>query len=202
MELLDAMKSRRSIRKFKPEPIPEEFINELLKAAQMAPSGSNTQPTRFVIVKNETVRAQLSEATPLPFVYQAPVVLVACVDLESFANAGIRMQELQEAGAFAGTPLENMSSESYAKRRSMDKLAAEAYFRLNAAIAIDHVTLRAVDLGLGTCWIMMFDQEKVKQILNLGEKYNVVALIPVGYPGQNPEARPRIDLSQILLKEV
>ena len=60
--------------------------------------------------------------------------------------------------------------------------------------------LGAVDLGLGTCWIMMFDQEKVKQILGLGENYNVVALIPVGYPDQNPNARPRS--SQILLKEV
>ncbi|HUS88417.1 MAG TPA: hypothetical protein VMW91_03460 [Desulfosporosinus sp.] len=47
---------------------------------------------------------------------------------------------------------------------------------------------------------MMFDQEKVKQILGLGENYNVVALIPVGYPDQNPNARPRS--SQILLKEV
>lgn len=84
----------------------------------------------------------------------------------------------------------------------MDKATAQAYLRLNAAIAIDHITLRAIDLGLGTCWIRMFDQEKVKQILGLGGNYNVVALVPVGYLDQNPQARPRIELDQMLLKEL
>ncbi|OLN29070.1 nitroreductase [Desulfosporosinus metallidurans] len=202
MELLDAMKSRRSIRKFKSDPIPELFVTQLIEAAQLAPSGSNIQPTRFVVIKSDAVRAQLSQATPLPFVSQAPVVIACCVDAESLGGIGTRARELKEAGAFADTPLDKMDPESYAKRRPMDQATAEAYLRLNAAIAIDHITLRAVDLGLGTCWVMMFDQEKVKQILGLGETYNVVALIPVGYPDQNPKARPRIELSQILLKEV
>ena len=202
MELLDAIKSRRSIRKFKSDPIPEPLITQLIEAAQLAPSGSNIQPTRFVVIKSDAVRAQLSQATPLPFVSQAPVILACCVDTESLGGMGIRARELMEAGAFADTPLDKMDPESYAKRKPMDPATAEAYLRLNAAIAIDHITLRAVDLGLGTCWVMMFDQAKVKELLGLGETYNVVALIPIGYPDQNPKARPRIDLSQILLKEV
>ena len=196
------MKTRRSIRKFKSEPIPEAFVTQLIEAARLAPSGSNVQPTRFVVIKSDDVRAQLGQATPLPFVSQAPVVIACCVDSESFGGIGTRARELKEAGAFADTPLDKMDPESYAKRKPMEKAAAEAYLRLNAAIAIDHITLRAVDLGLGTCWIMMFDQEKVKQILGLGDNYNVVALIPVGYADQDPNARPRIELSQILLKEV
>ena len=202
MELLDAMKVRRSIRKFKSEPIPEEYVTQLIEAARLAPSGSNIQPTRFVVIKSDAARAQLGQATPLPFVSQAPVVLACCVDTESFGDIGTRARELKEAGAFADTPLDKMDPESYAKRRPMDQATAEAYLRLNAAIAIEHITLRAVDLGLGTCWVMMFDQEKVKQILGLGEKYNVVALIPVGYPDQTPNARPRIEMNQVLLKEV
>ena len=196
------MKARRSIRKFKSDPVPEALVTQLIEAAQLAPSGSNLQPTRFVVIKSDAVRAQLSQATPLPFVSQAPLVLACCVDTESLAGMGTRARELKEAGAFAGTPLDNMDPESYAKRKPMDPASAEAYLRLNAAIAIDHITLRAVDLGLGTCWVMMFDQEKVKQLLGLGENYNVVALIPVGFPDQNPNARPRIDMTQILLKEV
>ncbi|SPF53050.1 Nitroreductase family protein [Candidatus Desulfosporosinus infrequens] len=202
MELLEAMKARRSIRKFKSDPIPETVVTQLIEAAQLAPSGSNIQPTRFVVIKSDVVRAQLSQATPLPFVGQAPVVIACCVDTESMGGMVTRARELKEAGAFADTPLDKMDLESYAKRKPMDPAAAEAYLRLNAAIAIDHITLRAVDLGLGTCWIMMFDQEKVKQILELGENYNVVALLPIGYPDQNPNARPRIELNQILLKEV
>jgi len=202
MELLEALEARRSIRKFKSQPIPETSIAELMEAARLAPSGSNLQPTRFVVIKSEAVRAQLNQATPLPFVSQAPVVIACCVDTESLGGVETRARELQEAGAFTDTPLDKMDLKDYAKRRPMDPATAEAYLRLNAAIAIDHLTLRAVDLGLGTCWIMMFDQEKVKQLLELGENYNVVALIPVGYPDQNPKARPRIEMSQILLKEV
>ncbi|MHB8072254.1 nitroreductase family protein [Desulfosporosinus fructosivorans] len=202
MELLDAMKTRRSIRKFKSQAIPEAFITQLIEAAQLAPSGSNLQPTRLVVIKSDAVRTELSQATPLPFVSQAPVIIACCVDSDSLGSMGTRARELKEAGAFADTPLDKMDPESYAKRKPMDQATAEAYLRLNAAIAIDHITLRAIDLGLGTCWVMMFVQEKVKQILGLGDNYNVVALIPVGYPDQNPNARPRIELSQILLKEV
>ncbi|AFM41171.1 nitroreductase [Desulfosporosinus acidiphilus SJ4] len=202
MELHEAMKARRSIRKFKKDPVPDTSIRELIEAARLAPSGSNLQPTRFVIIKSEAARAQLTEACPLPFVSQAPVVIACCVDMDSFGGMGTRAQELKEAGAFADTPLDKMDPDAYAKRKPMDPAVAEGYLRLNAAIAVDHLTLRAVDLGLGTCWIMMFDQEKVKNILGLSENYRVVALIPVGYPDQNPKPRPRIDLSQIVLKEV
>src|SRR5665648_59914 len=202
MELLDALQARRSIRKFKSDPVPEALVTQLIEAAQLAPSGSNLQPTRFVVIKSEAVRVQLSQATPLPFVSKAPVVIACCVDAESIGDMGTRARELKEAGAFAGTTLDKMDPESYAKRKPMDPTTAEAYLRLNAAIAIDHSTLRAVDLGLGTCWVMMFDQLKVKEILGLGENYNVVALIPVGYPDQDPKTRPRIELSRILLKEV
>ncbi|HBV87701.1 MAG TPA: oxidoreductase [Desulfosporosinus sp.] len=202
MELLDVMKTRRSIRKFKTKPIDESLVRQLIEAGRLAPSGSNLQPTRFVIIKSDSVRAKLSQATPLPFVSQAPVVIACCVDSESFESLGTRMHELKNAGAFTDTPLDKIDSESYAKRRTMDQSAADAYLRLNAAIAIDHITLRAVDLGLGTCWVMMFDQKKVKEILGLGENYNVVALIPVGYPDQNPSARPRIEMNEIVLKEI
>ncbi|HWQ41902.1 MAG TPA: nitroreductase family protein, partial [Desulfosporosinus sp.] len=201
-ELLAAMKARRSIRKFKSDPIPDALITQLIEAARLAPSGSNIQPTRFVVIKSDTVRAQLIEATPLPFVSQAPLVIACCVDSNSLEGLGTRARELKDSGAFAGTPLDEIDPESYAKRKPMEQATAEAYLRLNAAIAIDHITLRAVDLGLGTCWIMMFDQEKVKQILELGENYNVVALLPVGYPDQKPNARPRIELNQLLIKEI
>ncbi len=202
MELINALKTRRSIRKFKPEPIPDEYITELIEAARLAPSGSNLQPSRFVVIKSEEARARLDKATPLPFVSKAPVVIACCVDSESFGALGTRMRELQEAGAFSDTPLDGPGLEKYSGRKQMDRAAAEAYLRLNAAIAIDHITLRAIDLGLGTCWIMMFNQDKVKQVLGLGDNYNVVALIPVGYPDQSPAPRPRLDLDKILLKQI
>ncbi len=202
MELIEAIKSRRSIRKFKPDPVQDSYINELLESGRMAPSGTNLQPTRYIVIKSVEARNKLKECTPLSFVSQAPVVIAACIDNNVISTLGTRLKELREASAFVGTPL-NEDSEDYNKRRSsMDQATLKAYLSLNAAIAIDHITLRAVDLGLGSCWVMMFDKEKVKDVLNLDERYDVIALIPVGYPDQTPEQRPRLKMDEILLKQL
>lgn len=204
MELLKAMESRRSIRKFKSNEVPDPVIKELLEAARLAPSGSNLQATRFVVIKSQPERMKLKECTPLPFVAHAPVVIACCIDKQAFGNTLARYRELMEVQAFAGTPLEdNALMEASAKRRSgMDQTAVKAYLTLNAAIAIEHIVLRAVDLGLGSCWIMMFDSEKTKSMLGLEDRYDVVALLPIGYPDQSPAARPRLPLKEWVLKEI
>ncbi len=56
---------------------------------------------------------------------------------------------------------------------------------IDTAIAIDHLTLAAADIGLGTCWICAFDAEKCHQVLNLPENLEVVALVPIGYPADD-----------------
>lgn len=204
MELLEAIKSRRSIRKLKPDAIPENYIRELIDAGRLAPSGTNLQPTRYVVIKSEEARSKLKEYTPLPFVEAAPVVIACCIDTQSINSTGTRMNELREAQAFVGTPLDKdyKTSDDNNKRSDAEVAGIKAYLTLNAAIAIDHITLRAVDLGLGSCWVMMFDKEKVKALLGLGENYDVVALLPIGYPDQSPAQRPRLDIEKVLLKEI
>lgn len=202
MELTEAIKARRSIRKFKPTPVSEAYIQDLLEAARLAPTGSNLQPARYVIIKSPEVRAKLNECTPLPFVASAPVILACCVDTQAFSSSARRYVELREAGAFVDTPLNEPSASTSLKKRNLDEAAAKAYLSLNVAIAIDHITLKAVDLGLGTCWIMMFDQDKTKEVLGLDERYSVVALLPVGYPDQSPGPRPRLELDKLVLKEL
>jgi len=205
MELLKAMQSRRSIRKFKSNEVPDSIIRELLEAARLAPSGSNLQATRFVVIKSPAERMKLKECTPLPFVAHAPVVIACCIDREAMGNTLARYRELMEAQAFVGTPLADDPSliEASAKRRSgMDLATIRAYLTLNAAIAIEHIVLRAADLGLGSCWIMMFDSAKAKSMLGLDDRYDVVALLPVGYPDQSPAARPRLPLEELILKEL
>lgn len=205
MELQQVIENRRSIRKFKSDSISEKHIQELIEAARLAPSGTNLQPTRYIIIKSEEAREQLKGCTPLPFVSQAPVTIVALIDKQSVMSQGNRMKELREAEAFVDTPLDkaNESSEDYSKRRAtLDENAIKAYLTLNAAIAIDHITLKATDLGLGTCWVMMFDKEKLHSMLNLEDRYEAVSLIPVGYPDQDPAQRPRLQLEEIFLKEI
>ncbi|MGE5799936.1 MAG: nitroreductase family protein [Syntrophaceae bacterium] len=204
MELLKVIQSRRSIRKFKSNEVPDAVIRELLDAARLAPSGSNLQATRFVVIKSPAERMKLKECTPLPFVAHAPVIIACCIDREAMGNTLVRYRELMEAQAFVGTPLDDPAlMEAAAKRRSsMDQATIKAYLTLNAAIAIEHIVLRAVDLGLGSCWIMMFDSAKTKSMLELDDRYDVVALLPVGYPDQSPAARPRLPLEDLILKEV
>jgi len=203
MQLIEAITLRRSIRKFKPDAVPDNYVKEIIEAARLAPSGSNLQPGRYVIIKSAEMREKIKECTPLPFVAQAPVIIACCTDSSCMGGSEQRFRELREAGAFAGTPLENSVPGAVKSRiSSMDEAQIAAYLGLNAAIAIDHMTLRAVDLGLGSCWIMMFDKEKVKKLLELEDKYTVVALLPIGYPDQNPSGRPRISADEVVLKEV
>jgi len=205
MELLNVIQSRRSIRKFKSNEVPDAVIRELLDAARLAPSGSNLQATRFVVIKSPVERMKLKECTPLPFVAHAPVIIACCIDKEAMGSTQVRYRELMEAQAFVGTPLADDPAlmEAAAKRRSsMDQATIKAYLSLNAAIAIEHIVLRAVDLGLGSCWIMMFDSAKTKGMLGLDDRYDVVALLPIGYPDQSPGPRPRVPLEELILKEV
>lgn len=205
MDYLEVIQSRRSIRKFKADPVPEDTVRKLLEAASLAPSGTNLQPTRFIVIRSEEARAELRECTPLPFVAAAPVIIACLIDTQAPGAMGVRLQELREAQAFAGTPLDAEDSDyvkNRKKRNDADPAALKAYLKLNAAIAIDHLTLRAVDLGLGTCWIMMFDQENTRALLELEDRYEIVALIPVGYPDQSPSRRPRVGVDELLLKEI
>ena len=202
MELVQVIKARRSIRKFKADPVPDELIREVLEAARFAPSGVNLQPWRFVVVKSEAARERLSTATVLPFVTDAPVVIACCADTGVFSEAANRVQGLKEAGAFLGNALEKYDAAEFVKRRNADPDTARVYLSLNTAIAIDHMTLRAVDLGLGTCWVMMFDQDKARKAMELAERYTIVALLPLGYPNQDPLPRPRLPLEEIVLKEI
>lgn len=79
MDLYEVMRTRRSIRSYRADPIPEEVLNRVLEAARIAPSGSNRQPWRFILVQDEKVKRQLVPACgSQSFIAEAPVVVVAC----------------------------------------------------------------------------------------------------------------------------
>ena len=205
MELIETIQSRRSIRKFKTDPIPDQYITDLIEAGRLAPSGSNLQATRYVIIKSPEARSRLAGCTPSPFVTKAPLIIACLIDKQVLNTTAARSKELIESNAFVDTPLANMStdSESLKKRRKeMDEESLKSYLSLNATIALEHIALRAVDLGLGSCWIMMFDSKKAKEILGLDERYDVVALLPIGYPDQNPSQRPRLQLDELIIQTI
>lgn len=204
MELLKVITDRRSIRRFKPDAVPDEMIRELIDAARLAPSGGNCQPWRFVVIKSPSCKEQLAKFVPQPFVTQAPLVIAVCVDKSAMSKEYLkeRTEELFKARSFLAPPTGKFDPNDYANKRPTGPEIDQSFLNLNVAIAIDHLTLRAVDLGLGICWVMQFDNKKVKEILSLDDQYEPLVLLPVGFPGQRPKPRPRLTLEDILIKEI
>ena len=200
MELSDVIASRRSIRKFQQKDISAETVRLLLDAARLAPSGSNIQPARFIVAQSQESKEALGQCTPYKFIIKAAVVLVCCADLTSISTRDKRVDELLETGAFDGVEVNFDNSAPYSI--VMDPEAARAYLALNVAIAIEHIVLKAVDLGLGSCWLGRFDRDKLQEYLKLDESIYPVVLLPVGYPDQSPKARPRFDLDKLILKTI
>ena len=199
MELIDVIKARRSIRKFRDEPVSDEIIDELLEAGRLAPSGSNLQPWRFVIVKSDETKKKLEEVTPYRFAVRAPVLFVCCADLTVLDTRVKRVTELIETGAFTDVEMVDPDSGEYGKSLS-ESISVKGYLSLNVAIAVEHIVLRATDLGLGSCWIGRFNHEEIKKILGLGDDIQVVLLLPIGYPAQEPTQRPRLSTENLVLK--
>ena len=199
MELSDIIASRRSIRKFRQEDISADTVRLLLDAARLAPSGSNLQPTRFIVAQLPTAKEGLSRYTPYKFIAKASVIFVCCADLTVITTRDRRIGELLKEGAFDGVDMD-MNDPPTATSPIMDEAAVKAYLSMNVAIAIEHIVLKAVDLGLGSCWLGRFDREKLKEYLALDESIYPVVLLPVGHPDQSPKARPRFDLDKLVLK--
>ena len=80
-------------------------------------------------------------------------------------------------------------------------LCGQPAYAIDTAIAVDHMTLAAVEEGLGTCWIGAFDEKKVKKILNIPDDVRVVALLPLGYPSTIPRPTPRKSLDELVMRE-
>ena len=76
------------------------------------------------------------------------------------------------------------------------------YLNMNVGIAITQMMLKAVDSGLGTCWIGGFDQSKAREILALANNLHLVALLPIRYPERVPPPRPRFNLDKLIIKTV
>jgi len=167
MDVSKAIQSRRSVRQYKPDPVPEEKLKKVLKAAQLAPSAHNAQDWKFVVVKNENTRKKLAEVCcHQDFVAQAPVVIAAV----------------------------SLNPESV-------MICEVPTYAVDLAIACDHITLQAVEEGLGTCWIGAFHQDKVREILGIPSKYKVVAILPLGFPADAPGPKIRKNLEEIVCFE-
>jgi nitroreductase len=163
MDLLEAIKGRRSIRAFKNEEVSVEDVKRLVDAARWAPSAGNIQPWEFIVVRKPEIKKALVEAAlGQDFIKEASVVIIVCAN-------------------------ENRSSERYGVR------GKSLYCIQDTAAALQNIHLTAYSLGLGTCWIGAFNEEETRKILKIPQGIRPVAMVPVGYPTETarlPKKRP------------
>jgi nitroreductase len=197
----EAMERRRSIRKFRPDPVPDDCIRELLDAARLAPSGCNAQPWRFKIVTDPAIRQQLADAAHAQqFIADAPVVIVCCADIKGYLDGTVSgIQDLGKIGAVEGRIVEILVDRARQMKTTCTVDEIGPRIASNVAIAIEHIVLRALDFGLGTCWIRLLDEQKIKTIFGWDENIAVVALLPLGYPAESPAPRKRLPIEELLL---
>ena len=178
MEMLEVIRGRRSIRKYKSTPVSDEDVNAVLEAARWAPSWANTQCVRFIVVRDPETKAKLAEAmvppTPaVPAIGEAPVVIVACA-------------ELGKSGYKKGSPVTNKG---------------DTWFMFDVALAMQNLALAAYSHGMGTVHVGIFDASKVEGILGIPEGVAAVEMTPLGYPDEEPKAPPRKELSELVFYE-
>jgi nitroreductase len=168
MDVFEAIKGRRSIREFKPDPIDEKDLTKILNAGRLSPSAGNCQPWEFVVVRDQGIKRKLVRAAlGQSFIAEAPVVVVVCANVPR-------------------------SSARYGRR------GAELYCIQDTAAAIQNMHLAAYALGYGTCWVGAFDEDAAAEIIETPPHVRPVALIPIGKPAEKPAPTPRIPLNKIV----
>jgi nitroreductase len=191
MELFDAIKTRRSIRRYKSDPVDDKKIEKILEAGRWAPSWSNTQCWRFVVVRDPNMKAKLADTLltfklpdkeiPNPaisIINTAPVLIVVCAEM----------------GKSGGPPGRGGGGGGFITDKG-------DWFMFDTALAVQNMVLAAHAQGLGTVILGTFDAVKAEKTLGVPQGYRAVTMFPVGVPDHEGKAPPRKELSEIVIKD-
>jgi nitroreductase len=202
----EAIQKRRSTRSFKRIPIPDEMILEMLEAARLAPSASNIQPWRFVVVTDAEEKKGLRKICfNQAFIEDAGVDFVFCADPSAYSidSRRRRMQEAMGAGLISEVNLSAPALQRYQEMTASEPDLPSLLTPLtsNTYIAVEHMVLMATALGLGSCWVGGISSYKdIRDMLQIPRGILVLGVLAVGYTNIEPKARPHHPLEKILLR--
>lgn len=179
MKYIDFIKSRRSIRKFKPTQVKREDIITILETAHYAPSAMNHKPWEFLVITGEKILRMGEIFFPIVEQFSAGWKSSNVQDTIS------REEFLSFARNYGGAPVviivlfERQELENFQK----------AYLE-SACAAMENLLLAATALGLGTCWMTgpLADEVSLREILNIPKSKEIVAVTPLGYPVETPKS--------------
>ena len=188
MNTLDAIAARRSIRKFKPDPVPPELIETVLKAALQAPSGKNSQPWRWVVISGER-RADMARCLREGLAQAKTRGLGV-----GSADWSVKIMEQAPVTLFVF----NRFGLSPWQPHTVEQMIDAVVDVQSIGAAIQNLLLAAEDQGLGSLWIcdVFYAYERICQWL--GEPGQLVAAVSLGYANEAPPARPRRPVSELV----
>ncbi|MBP2651387.1 MAG: nitroreductase family protein [Firmicutes bacterium] len=173
--MLEQIKTRRSIRKYLDKSVEDEKIIQIIESARLAPSGSNTQPWHFIVIKSKVTQLQLAKVSnDQKWMTSAPIFIVCVADLSS---------RLKDETII----IDELSPQEEVKQIIRD-----------SSIAVEHIILEATNLGLGTCWVAWFTQQDIRPVLNIPLNKYVVGIVTLGYANESPGDRPRKILQEFI----
>jgi len=217
MDVSSAIAGWRSIRRFRPYPVPDEAVSKLLEAARRAPSWENLQPWRFIAIRDPGIKEKLHALSfKQRVIVKAPLVIACCGDTSVWERENQRrsLRELREAGVVSASDevIEGLflSTRSFAPQLcGQPAVLARTFEAVSYAIAF--MLLEAVNQGLGACVVGAFGNEitqdkledymALKGELEIPESCILIALVCLGYPDESPGSRPRKPLSEIAFRE-
>ncbi len=187
--LLDLIRSRRSIRRYRPDPIPPAWIAALLEAARWAPSAHNRQPWRFAVVSDPSVKERLARAMGERLA-------------EDLRRDGVPEERIAEdvARSYARIVSAPLALVVCLSMSEMDRYPDERRQAAERAMAVQSVAmagqnilLMAHAMGLGACWICapLFCPETVREVLGLPADWEPQGMILAGFPAGPPQMKPR-----------
>ncbi len=206
MDLFEAIKGRKSIRRFKQTPVPDEDIRKILDAGRLAPSSSNTQPWSFMVIKDRLKLQQMAAAVRdmvdrmIPFAEDAKQAQRLAAYKGNyytfFEHAPVVIAVFMEAfDAGTETLLARMGYSAEDIRRLRPSPGIQS-----VSAAIEHMLLAIHALGYGACWMTgpLVAQEGFEKLLGFGKEKSITALLPLGMPDENPPTRSRRPLEEIM----
>ena len=199
-QFLGLVRRRRSIRKFKPDPIPDEYVEKIIEAARWAMSGANAQPWEFIVIKDQRTKEKIGEiyresrremnsmemirsdsfrhrmvdtSKPPPF-KDAPTLIVVCGDLRTL-QASVAGTNFTGGGGPSSTYMKNMANATHTMQ------------------------LAAAALGLGSGWISVHNMEQpLKRLLDVPDILEIHTIVPLGYPAEVPAPGNRRGVNELM----
>ncbi len=176
MDILECIKARRSVRKFKPELVEDDAIINAIDVARYYPSWKNSQTVRFILIKDNKIKSEIANNV-LGFTHNTDII----------NNAPELIVVLTKKGR-----------SGYERDGSATTSKGSHFESFDAGLATQNLMLALSNFGIGSVVLGIYDEDGIKKILNLDDGLGISCLIPIGYPDEEPIAPKRHEVKDIL----